>query len=90
MLMIDASLRSVNAHFIVSHNVIRRIQMRFNDDGSVQSNTQGGPLYYRSVSKESILYCKNIPNSVIECNRYRIHSNNKKKALCSKFKVQIF
>lgn len=73
-----ALLKPVVTHFNVSHKVIKRVRMDFNDTGSVEHrhggernrNSQRGPCYCGSMSKEQIFYCKNTPNAVIECNKY--------------------
>lgn len=42
MIMMGASLRNVAARFNVSHNVIRRVRMRFDETGSVGHGHSGG------------------------------------------------
>lgn len=63
MLMTGESLRTVAAHFNVSHNVIRRVRMRFNDTGSVRHRHGGGRNRSTTVREDRFI--------TVQCRRNR-------------------
>lgn len=65
MVMTGASLRTIAAHTNMSHDMIKRVRLRFDDTESVQHrhdgvhnryNSQGRSVYCNSVTKEYIFY----------------------------------